>query len=60
MQTQSLMKELVFEQSRKRGDFAKFKPKLIKNGINYYDIGDIEVRMAFTGLEDIDTSSSDL
>jgi hypothetical protein len=54
------MKELVFEQSRKRGDFAKFKPKLIKNGINYYDIGDIEVKMAFMGLEDIDTSSSDL
>ena len=54
------MKELVLEQSRKRGDFPKFKPKLIKNGIHYYDIGDIEVKMAFIGLEDLDTSSSEL
>jgi hypothetical protein len=43
------MRELVLDQSKRR-DGAKYKPKLIKNGIHYYDIKDTEVKMAFIGL----------
>lgn len=30
----------------------KYKPKLIKNGIHYFDINDVEVKVATISLED--------
>lgn len=38
--TQKIMEMLIADQSNSRNS-AKFKPKLIKNGINHFDFGEV-------------------
>lgn len=41
----------IIEDINKSLDLQKLKPKLIKNNIMYYQIRDIEVKIALIGLE---------
>lgn len=49
---EDLIKDISLNKSR-----GKYKPKLIKDNIRYYDIDNIEVKLAMIGLEDANDES---